>query len=139
MGEDLPAHLHDAQDSRKRDRGQEEDYSHDSVAPHYTFPMRLLAADAVTGSGWDLALFWLVAGGLAGWLASLLARTGDRMGCLLNVVVGIVGAVIGGWVFRSLHWRVPAGHPFWPSVFVAFVGATILLLILRLLARLAKG
>lgn len=104
--------------------------------------MSHLAATApVTGTdvGLRLLLFWLIAGGLAGWLASLVARTGDRMGCLLNIAVGILGAIIGGWVFHNLGVGLPQGHPFVVTTLVAFVGATILLLLLRLLARLARG
>lgn len=98
--------------------------------------MRLAAG---TDGGLSLLLFWLLAGGLAGWLASIVARTNGRMGCLLNIAVGVVGAVIGGWVFRNLGWGVPVGHPFIAATLVAFVGATILLLLLRLLAHLVKG
>ena len=43
------------------------------------------------------------------------------MGCLLNIAVGIVGAVIGGWIFRSLKLTTPAGHPFLGAVLVSFV------------------
>lgn len=79
-------------------------------------------------------VFWIVVGGLAGWLASLVAGTSARMGCLLNVVVGVVGAVIGGWIFRNLGLPIPAGDFIGPLV-LAFVGATVLLLLLRLIAR----
>lgn len=79
-------------------------------------------------------LFWLVVGGLAGWLASIVAGTHARMGCLLNIAVGIVGAVVGGWIFHSLGLTAPAGHPFLGAVLVSFVGATILLLFVRLLS-----
>lgn len=94
----------------------------------------------VTGTdvGLRLLIFWLLAGGIAGWLASLVARTGDRMGCLLNIAVGIVGAIIGGWVFHNLGVSVPQGHPFIDTTAVAFVGATILLLLIRLLAHLGR-
>lgn len=79
-------------------------------------------------------IFWIVVGGIAGWLASLIARTGERMGCLLNIVVGVVGAVIGGWIFRSLDLSAPGGRLL-SSILVAFVGATVFLLVLKLLAR----
>ena len=85
------------------------------------------------------ALFWIVVGGIAGWLASIVARTNHRMGCLLNIAVGVVGAIIGGWIFRNLGLRGPAGHPVLGTIIVAFVGATVLLLILRLLASLGRG
>lgn len=81
------------------------------------------------------AVFWIVVGGLAGWLASIVARTNERMGCLLNVGVGVVGAVIGGWLFRNLGLPIPAGDFVGPLV-MAFVGATVFLLALKLLARL---
>jgi uncharacterized membrane protein YeaQ/YmgE (transglycosylase-associated protein family) len=77
-------------------------------------------------------IFWIVAGGIAGWLASLVAGTSKQMGCLLNVLAGIIGAVIGAWIFRSLHLVPPRGELF-GSIVVAFVGATVLLLILRAL------
>jgi uncharacterized membrane protein YeaQ/YmgE (transglycosylase-associated protein family) len=93
---------------------------------------------AAGGEGLSLLLFWLVAGGLAGWLASIVAGTHDRMGCLLNIAVGIVGAVIGGWIFHSLKLTTPVGHPFIGTVFVAFVGATVLLLFLRLLTGMRR-
>jgi uncharacterized membrane protein YeaQ/YmgE (transglycosylase-associated protein family) len=89
---------------------------------------------AVGRGGLSLLLFWLVVGGLAGWLASIVAGTHARMGCLLNIAVGIVGAVVGGWVFHGLGIKAPAGHPFVGSVLVSFVGATILLLFVRLLS-----
>lgn len=82
----------------------------------------------------DQSLSWIsiiVIGGLAGWLASIVARTNERMGCLLNIVVGVIGAVIGGWIFRSLDLDAPGGR-FFSSLVVAFVGATVFLLVLRL-------
>lgn len=77
-------------------------------------------------------LYWIVIGGLAGWLASLVARTSERMGCLLNIAVGIIGAVIGGFIFRALDVGAPGGS-FLSTLFIAFVGATILLLALKLI------
>lgn len=79
-------------------------------------------------------IFWILAGGVAGWLASLVTGTGKRMGCMLNVLVGIAGAAIGGWVFERLQGSRPIIGPglFWQTVGVAFVGAAILLVILRL-------
>ena len=97
-------------------------------------------ADMLAASDQTLSLivFWLIVGGVAGWLASLVARTGDRMGCLLNIAVGVVGAVIGGWLFRNLGIKTPAGHPYLGSILVSFVGALVLLLLLRLLTSLRR-
>ncbi|MDQ4144342.1 MAG: GlsB/YeaQ/YmgE family stress response membrane protein [Actinomycetota bacterium] len=76
-------------------------------------------------------LYWIIVGGIAGWLASIVTGTDWRMGCLLNIVVGVLGAVIGGWIFRNLGLVPPRGA--WiGTIVVAFVGATVLLLIVRL-------
>ncbi|MCA1839283.1 MAG: GlsB/YeaQ/YmgE family stress response membrane protein [Actinomycetota bacterium] len=76
-------------------------------------------------------IFWVFAGGIAGWLASLVTGTNARMGCLLNILVGVVGAVIGGWIFDRLGISAPRGH-YVGTIVVAFVGATVFLAILRL-------
>jgi len=49
-------------------------------------------------------------------------------------VIGIVGAFLGGLIFRTLH----IGTPFRglaSTIFVAFIGAVVLLLLLRLMRR----
>lgn len=81
---------------------------------------------------------WIVLGGLAGWLASLVAGLGKRMGCLLNIGAGILGAVLGGALFNHLGSKGITGFNWW-SLFVAFVGALIILLMLRLLAEIIRG
>ncbi len=80
---------------------------------------------------------WIVLGGVAGWLASMVAGVGARMGCLLNIVAGILGSVIGGAVFRYFGSEGVTGFNWW-SLLVAFVGALLLLLVLRLVAALFK-
>jgi len=59
------------------------------------------------------------------------------MGCLLNIAAGIVGAVVGGLIFNYLGSRGITGFNWW-SLLVAFVGALIVLLFVRLLAALVK-
>ena len=77
-------------------------------------------------------LLWLVIGLIAGWLAS--AVVGGGYGVIGDIVVGVVGAFIGGLVFRKLGLgTVLGGLP--GTIFVAFVGAVILLLVLRLIHR----
>lgn len=75
-------------------------------------------------------LVWIAIGLISGWLAA--AVVGGGFGLIGDIVVGVVGAFIGGFIFRGLHWRVPWGG-FAGSVVVAFVGAVVLLLILRLI------
>jgi uncharacterized membrane protein YeaQ/YmgE (transglycosylase-associated protein family) len=71
---------------------------------------------------------WVVLGGLAGWIAS--ALTGNRAGCLTNIILGIVGAVIGGFMFSLIGGAPVTGFNLW-SLFVAVVGAVILITIVR--------
>lgn len=74
-------------------------------------------------------LIWLAIGLIAGWLAS--AVVGGGLGIVGDIVVGIVGAFVGGLIFRSLHVSTPfSGLP--ATIFVAFIGAVVLLLLLRL-------
>jgi uncharacterized membrane protein YeaQ/YmgE (transglycosylase-associated protein family) len=74
-------------------------------------------------------LTWLIVGLVAGVLASLVV--GSAGGILVDIVIGIVGAFIGGWVFHAAGWHTPftglAG-----TIFVAFIGAVILLVVLHL-------
>ena len=77
-------------------------------------------------------LAWIVLGGIAGWLAA--AVTGRQQGCLASVIVGIVGAVIGGLLFSFLGGAGITGFNLW-SLIVAFVGAVILLAIVRAAQR----
>lgn len=80
--------------------------------------------------GW---LAWLIVGAVAGWLASMVMKTNGRQGLLTDIVVGIVGAFIGGFLFNQFGSAGVTGFNIW-SVFVAFVGAVVLLAGLRLLA-----
>lgn len=79
--------------------------------------------------GW---LAWLIVGALAGWLASIVMKTNRRQGLLLDIVVGIVGAFIGGFLFNQFGATGITGFNIW-SVLVAFVGAVVLLAVIRLL------
>ena len=77
-------------------------------------------------------LTWIIVGLVAGVLASPVG--GKGYGIVGDIIVGIVGAFIGGWIFRQMGW----GTPF-PglvgTIFVAFIGACVLLFILRLIRR----
>lgn len=83
----------------------------------------------MTQMGW---LAWLIVGAVAGWLASLVMKTNRRQGLLMDIIVGIVGAFIGGFLFNQFGSAGVTGFNIW-SVLVAFVGAVVLLGILRLL------
>lgn len=78
-------------------------------------------------------LTWLIVGLVAGLLASFVVKGG--YGLLGDIVIGILGAFIGGWIFGKMGWGTPfpglAG-----TIFVAFIGSVVLLLILRLIRRI---
>ncbi len=76
-------------------------------------------------------LTWLIVGLIAGVLASY-ALGGIGYGILGDIIVGIVGAVLGGWLFSQLGLSTPFGG-LAGTIFVAFIGAVVLLLILRAL------
>ena len=75
---------------------------------------------------------WLVVGLVAGVLASLVVGSG--FGILGDIVVGILGAFIGGWLFTSTGLHSPIGG-LGGTIFVAFIGAVVLLAVLRLFSR----
>ena len=77
-------------------------------------------------------LIWLIVGLVAGVLASMVV--GGGYGILGDIVVGIIGAFVGGWLFRQMGWSSPFGGLV-GTIFVAFIGAIVLLLILRLIRR----
>lgn len=74
-------------------------------------------------------LAWIVLGLIAGFLASAVMR-GGGFGIIGDIIVGIVGALIGGFLFSVLGGTGVTGFNLW-SLFVAFVGACILIAILR--------
>ena len=74
-------------------------------------------------------LTWIIVGLVAGVLAALLV---GGVGLVGDIIVGIVGAFVGGWLFSLLHVGTPFGG-LAGTIFVAFIGAVVLLFLLRLL------
>ena len=83
----------------------------------------------------DSLLVWAMVGLVAGFLASHIAL-GHGLGLLWDIIVGIVGALFGGIVLAGFfHFNVAiAGHPILSEMVMAFIGAAILLIIVRLFA-----
>jgi uncharacterized membrane protein YeaQ/YmgE (transglycosylase-associated protein family) len=76
---------------------------------------------------------WLVLGLISGFIASkIVNRTGE--GILLDIVLGIVGAFVGGWLFNTLGHAGVNGLNIY-SMFVAVVGAVIVLVLYHMLFR----
>jgi uncharacterized membrane protein YeaQ/YmgE (transglycosylase-associated protein family) len=78
-------------------------------------------------------LTWIIVGLIAGVLASLVMG-GTGYGLIGDIIIGIVGAFVGGWVFSALGVASPIGG-LAGTILVAFVGAVLLLFLLRLLRR----
>ena len=80
---------------------------------------------------------WLVIGAIAGWLASKVIKTRRQQGLLMDIVVGILGAIVGGFLFEQFGSTGTTGFDIW-SIFVAFSGAVLLLVAIRLLTGRRK-
>ena len=82
----------------------------------------------------DTIVIWCLVGLVAGFLASHIAL-GHGLGLLGDIVIGIIGAFIGGFLLMGVfHFSIGvAGHPIITEMIMAFIGAAILLLLVRLL------
>jgi uncharacterized membrane protein YeaQ/YmgE (transglycosylase-associated protein family) len=78
-------------------------------------------------------LIFLAIGAVAGWLAGLILK-GRGFGLLGDIGIGCLGALIGGWLFRSLD--IHAGGLI-GDVITATVGAVVFIVVIRLLRKLA--
>ena len=76
---------------------------------------------------------WIVIGGIAGAIAKLLMPGKDPGGCIITILLGIAGALVAGWLGRMIGWYGPNDQG--AGFVAAIVGAFILLLIYRLVAR----
>ena len=77
---------------------------------------------------------WLILGLIAGFIGSkLVNKTGE--GLVLDIVLGIVGAIVGGFVFTRFFGANGVTGLNLYSLFVAVVGAVIVLLLYHLVVR----
>ena len=78
-------------------------------------------------------LSWIVVGLIAGWLAGVVMK-GGGFGLIGDIIVGVIGGVLGGFI-ASYFFKIgdPMSGINLQSVLIAFAGAVVLLLILRLL------
>jgi len=89
----------------------------------------------------EQVLTWVIIGLLAGLLAGALIR-GRRFGFITAVVVGLLGALLGGFLVSVLHIQVPVSGGItlaWADIFVAFIGAVIILLLFGGFYRSRRG
>lgn len=77
----------------------------------------------------ETILVWIVIGAVAGLLAESMVGGPRRYGLGSAILIGILGAFIGGWLFDALGIAIGAGIV--GTIVTAFIGAVVLLLIVR--------
>ena len=78
----------------------------------------------------------LVVGIVAGWLAGVLVQ-GSGFGLIGDLIIGLLGAVIGDWLLPRLDIHLGAGIV--ALIVNAFIGAIVLLFVLRLIGGRGWG
>ena len=77
-------------------------------------------------------LAWIIVGLIAGAVAARVVA-GRGFGCVADIIVGVAGAIIGGYLLGAVfHMTGTVG--FWGSIVVAFIGAAVLLAVLKLVS-----
>jgi uncharacterized membrane protein YeaQ/YmgE (transglycosylase-associated protein family) len=89
--------------------------------------MDLLYAAIVLTPGGVIA--WLVVGLVAGWLAGAVMK-GGGYGVLGDLIVGLIGSFFGGLL---MGFFIEGSAGFWGSIVVAFIGACVLIALVRLI------
>jgi uncharacterized membrane protein YeaQ/YmgE (transglycosylase-associated protein family) len=79
-------------------------------------------------------LAWLVVGLVAGWIGSMIVNRGRGEGLIMDIVLGVVGAFVGGFLFNLIGHTGVTGINLY-SIFVAVVGAVVVLLIYHAIFR----
>jgi uncharacterized membrane protein YeaQ/YmgE (transglycosylase-associated protein family) len=75
-----------------------------------------------------LSVSWVVVGLLVGGLAGIVMKNGGY-GLIGDLLLGLSGSVAAGWLYWALG--VSAGVGLFPTVFVAFFGAVIVIVTQR--------
>jgi uncharacterized membrane protein YeaQ/YmgE (transglycosylase-associated protein family) len=77
-----------------------------------------------------IILGWIIFGAFTGWLASIFTGRGNH-GCMVNIALGLVGAVVGGFLLKTLTGRpfTYELHSLLIQMLVAVIGAVVVILI----------
>ena len=76
---------------------------------------------------------WLILGLIAGYIGSKIVNKRGE-GLIRDIILGIVGAIVGGWLFRTVGASGVTGLNIY-SLVVAVIGAIVVLLIYHALRR----
>ena len=81
----------------------------------------------------DYGIFmWILIGLVAGGIAKLLMPGKDPGGCIITILLGIAGALLAGFLGKSIGWYEQGEAA---GFLAAIVGAFIILFIYRLVMR----
>ena len=73
-------------------------------------------------------IWWICVGLVAGWATGKLMK-GGGYGALMDIVIGIAGALLGGFLMRTIGFSGSGGFIY--TVLVAILGAVILIWIIH--------
>jgi uncharacterized membrane protein YeaQ/YmgE (transglycosylase-associated protein family) len=77
---------------------------------------------------------WIILGLIAGFIGSKIVNKSGQ-GFFLDIALGVVGAIVGGFIFSGLFGSAGiTGLNIW-SLFVAVIGAIIVLVIYRAIVK----
>jgi len=77
-------------------------------------------------------LWTIIIGLIVGALAKLFMPGRDPGGIVVTIILGIAGALLAGFIGRSLGWYANGQGP---GIFASIIGAMLLLLIYRMFRR----
>lgn len=78
---------------------------------------------------------WIILGAIAGWLASTVMKSNPSGSLVTNIIVGIIGGFVGGWVLDLIGVGGGVSGLNIASILTAFIGAVVLLAVLRLVQK----
>lgn len=79
-------------------------------------------------------IMWVIIGALAGWIASKVMGTDRRQGGIANIIVGIVGALLGGFLARTLFGDWSGNNGFIASFAVALFGSCVVIFLWKMIS-----
>ena len=77
-------------------------------------------------------VWWIIVGLIAGWATGKIMK-GGGYGVFADIVIGIAGAIIGGFLMRTLGFSGQGGLIY--TIVIAILGAVILTAIVRFFTR----
>ncbi len=80
----------------------------------------------------EALIVWALVGLAAGWIASLIL---GGKGIVRYIIVGMIGSVVGGYLFSAVGIRIPIDNYWIREILVAAVGAALVIVISRFIAR----